>query len=153
MATVQRFEDLKIWKMAREFCSDIFRITCYNNFSKDYRFKDQIKASSGSIMDNIAEGFERGGNNEFCHFLSIAKGSCGESRSQLHRAFDFHYIEIGEYEALCTKTTEISKAISALIDYLKQSEIKGLKYKNVPVSNSVQPETLNLKPETLNLKL
>ena len=150
MATVQRFEDLKIWKMAREFCSDIFRIACYEDFSKDYRFKDQIRASAGSIMDNIAEGFERGGNKEFIYFLTIAKGSCGESRSQLHRSFDCHYIEIEEYEALCTKTIEISKAIAALVDYLKQSEIKGIRYKNnTTASDYAQLETLNLKLETL----
>jgi len=129
MATVQRFEDLNVWKMARDYCSDVFRITCYEQFSKDYRFRDQIRASAGSIMDNIAEGFERDGNKEFCQFLSIPKGSCGESRSQLHRSFDFKYIENEEYETLCQKTVDISKAISALINYLKQSEIKGVKYK------------------------
>jgi four helix bundle protein len=129
MATVQRFEDLKIWKMARAFCSDVFRITHYEQFSKDYRFRDQIRASSGSIMDNIAEGFERDGNKEFCQFLAIAKGSCGESRSQLHRSFDYKYIENEEYEVLCQKTTDISKAISSLINYLKQSELTGIKYK------------------------
>ena len=62
--------------MAREFCKDIFRITSYTQFSKDYRFKGQIRSSSGSIMDNIAEGFERDGNKEFIQFLTIAKGSC-----------------------------------------------------------------------------
>ena len=129
MATVKRFEDLTVWKMAREFCKDIFRITSYTQFSKDYRFKDQIRSSSGSIMDNIAEGFERDGNKEFIQFLTIAKGSCGESRSQLHRSFDYQYIENEEYETLCQKTIEISKAISAFVSYLKQSEIKGIKYK------------------------
>ena len=129
MATVQRFEDLNVWRIARDFCRDIFRITCYEQFSKDYRFKDQIRASSGSIMDNIAEGFERDGNKEFCQFLSIAKGSCGETRSQLHRSFDYQYIDNEEYEALCQKTIDISKAISSFINYLKQSEIKGVKYK------------------------
>ena len=129
MATVQRFEDLNVWKMARDFCRDVFRITCYEQFSKDHRFKDQIRASSGSIMDNIAEGFERDGNKEFSHFLTIAKGSCGESRSQIHRSFDFQYIGNEEYEMLCQKTIDISKAISAFVNYLKQSEIKGNKYK------------------------
>jgi len=131
MATVQCFEDLNVWKMARDFCKDIFRITCFDQFFKDYRLKDQIKASSGSVMDNIAEGFERGGNKEFVQFLAIAKGSCGESRSQLHRSFDYQYIENEEYEILCHKSIELSKGISAFIDYLKQSEIKGIKYKKV----------------------
>ena len=129
MATVQCFEDLKIWKMAREFYRDIFRITGYEQFSKDYKFKDQIRTSSGSIMDNIAEGFERGGNKEFIQFLAIAKGSSGETRSQLHRAFDSQYIKEEECHLLCQKAIDISKSIAALIDYLKQSEMKGVKYK------------------------
>jgi len=131
MATVQCFEDLNVWKMSRDFSKEIFRITCNEKFSKDYRFKDQIRASSGSIMDNIAEGFERGGNKEFSQFLAIAKGSCGECRSQLHRSFDCQYIESEEYENLCQKSIEISKAIAAFMEYLKQSEIKGIKYKKV----------------------
>ena len=129
MATVQRFEDLNVWKMAREFCRDVFRITCYEQFSKDFRLRDQIRGSSGSIMDNIAEGFERDGNKEFVQFLAMAKGSCGESRSQIHRAFDCQYVENEEYQTLCQKTIDMSKAISALINYLKQSDIKGRKYK------------------------
>jgi len=115
--------------MAREFSKEIFRITCFEKFTKDFKLKEQIRASSGSIMDNIAEGFERGGNKDFCQFLAIAKGSCGESRSQLHRSFDYQYIENEDHEVLCQKSIEISKAIAAFIEYLKQSEIKGYKYK------------------------
>ena len=128
MATIKHFEDLEIWQIAREFCKDIFRITNYGDFSKDYRFRDQIRASSGSIMDNIAEGFERGGNKEFMQFLHIAKGSCGESGSQLHRALDFGYIFQDEFETLKEKAKQISQAVSNFIKYLKQSEMKGYKY-------------------------
>lgn len=77
MGTIKCFEDLNVWQKARIFCRKIFRITNYELFSKDYRLKDQLRASSGSIMDNIAEGFERDGNKEFIQFLQIAKGSCG----------------------------------------------------------------------------
>lgn len=92
MAGVHCFEDLIIWQKARELCKDIHRITKYETFSHDYKFKNQINSSSGSVMDNIAEGFERNGNKEFIQFLYIAKGSCGEVRSQLWRAYDFEYI-------------------------------------------------------------
>ncbi len=126
---VRCFEDLEIWKMSRVFCNDVFRITNYEQFSKDFRMKDQIKASSGSIMDNIAEGFERSGNKEFIQFLYIAKGSCGESRAQLYRALDFNYISNKKFELLKEKAIKISQAISNLIKYLKQSEMKGDKFK------------------------
>ena len=75
MSSVRNFEELYIWQLSRDFCRDIFKITSYKEFSMDFRFKDQIRASSGSIMDNIAEGFERSGNKEFIHFLYISKGS------------------------------------------------------------------------------
>ncbi len=89
MATIQRFEDLDIWKMARTLAEEVHELyTNHDVFSKDYRLKNQINGSSGSVMDNIAEGFERGGNNEFVNFLSIAKGSLGEVKSQLYRAYD-----------------------------------------------------------------
>ncbi len=91
MSTVKRFEDLEIWKEARRLSNVIFRLTFETDLNKEFRFKEQIKSSSGSVMDNIAEGFERDGNLEFRQFLSIAKGSAGEVRSQLYRVFDYGY--------------------------------------------------------------
>jgi len=125
----KQFEDLEIWQQSRELCKNIYKITNYELFNKDFRFRDQIRASSGSIMDNIAEGFERNGNKEFIQFLYIAKGSCGETRSQLCRALDNDYINKEEFDMLYNKTLLISKSILAFIQYLKKSEITG--YKNL----------------------
>lgn len=126
---IERFEDLEIWQEARKLCLDIKRLSNNDNFSRDFRFKDQILSSSGSVMDNIAEGFERGGNKEFINFLGFAKGSCGETRSQLYRAFDFQYISNEEFDSMLPKAISLSKKISGFISYLKTSEYKGFKYK------------------------
>lgn len=103
MRTVKKFEDLEVWKMARELCQEIFQITLHEAFARDFGLKNQIRDSSGSVMDNIAEGFERDGTREFVQFLSISKGSCGESRSQLYRALDRNYITNEQFEALSQK--------------------------------------------------
>ena len=129
MATYKRFEDLPIWQEARDFSKKVFWASKEGDFSKEYRLCSQIRASSGSIMDNIAEGFERDGNGEFKQYLYIAKGSCGETRSQLYRAFDYGYLEEDVFEKLKFQSEEISKSISSFIDYLQTTEIKGLKYK------------------------
>lgn len=92
MATVNRFEDLEIWKEARRLAKEIHLVSVETELKNDFRLKSQIKDSSGSVMDNIAEGFERDGNLEFRQFLSNAKGSAGESRSQRYRVFDCGYI-------------------------------------------------------------
>jgi four helix bundle protein len=126
---ILRFEDLPVWQQARELYKIVFEITSQNLFFSDFKFRDQIRSSSGSIMDNIAEGFERGGNKEFIQFLSIAKGSCGECRSQSYRAFDSGYINQQTLDDLISRTTSLSKNISGFMSYLKQSELKGTKYK------------------------
>ena len=129
MATAHRFEDLEIWKIAREFAKTIYKITSDNCFKQDYRFSSQIRAAAGSIMDNIAEGFERNGTKEFMQFLYIAKGSCGECRSQLYRALDVCHIDKETFEHCYQQTETISKSLSNFIKYLKESQIKGTKYK------------------------
>lgn len=124
---IEKFSDLEIWKSARELSKKINEISQIAPFDKDYRFRDQIKAAAGSIMDNIAEGFERGGNKEFIQFLYIAKGSAGETRSQLYRAFDFGYIDEETLERLVKIAESISTRIASLINYLKSSDYKGAK--------------------------
>ena len=129
-----QFEELDIWKQSRELCKLIYKVTGYVLFDKDFRFRDQIRASSGSIMDNIAEGFERNGNKEFIQFLYIAKGSCGEVRSQLYRAIDNNYIKNDEFDVLYNTAMQLSKSISNFIQYLKTSQISG--HKNFKTLNA-----------------
>jgi four helix bundle protein len=125
---IDRFEDLEIWKDARDLCKYVFELTSKEFFNKDFKFRDQIRASAGSVMDNIAEGFERGGNKEFAQFLYISKGSCGETRSQGYRASDFKYINEAELNHLIESTVKLSTKIANLLKYLKESDLKGAKY-------------------------
>lgn len=122
------FEDLPIWQKGRELSKRVFELTDKGSFAKDFRFRDQIRSSSGSVPDNIAEGFERGGDKEFIQFLYIAKGSCGETRSQSYRAFDCNYITPDELTELVNKTKDLSIEIFNFIKYLKNSGMKGEKY-------------------------
>ncbi len=129
MATITNFEDLDIWKMARKLCQEVNNIITTTALQNDYKLRDQINASSGSIMDNIAEGFERGGKNEFRQFLSFAKGSCGEFRSQLYRIYDRNYIAKEIFESMRDETLLIGKKIGSFIKYLNDTNYKGIKYK------------------------
>lgn len=112
---IEKFEDIIAWQKAKELTNDIYK-TFRNN--KDYAFRDQIQRASISIMNNIAEGFERRGDKEFKHFLFIAKGSCGEVRSILHIAKDLGYINLESFEKLHSLSTEISKLLSGFIKKL-----------------------------------
>ncbi len=128
MARIERFEDLEIWQLAREISSDIWDIIKNTSLQKDYKLREQINGSSGSIMDNIAEGFERDGNREFINFLSIAKASCGETRSQLYRCLDRDHIDEETFKRIFDKTILTSRKIKAFMIYLKNSDRKGSKY-------------------------
>jgi four helix bundle protein len=127
MSKLGKFEDLTIFQMARNLCKEVYAITKQGEFKKDTRFVQQIHAAAGSIMDNIAEGFERDGNKEFVNFLYIAKGSCGEVRSQLIRATDVGFIDKETATRLYNDCLNLSKAISKFITSLKRSSITGLK--------------------------
>jgi len=120
MGTVTSFEELEIWQLARVLCQDIWELFETTSLGKDFELKNQMNASSGSIMDNISEGFERNGKKEFIQFLKYSKGSCGELRSQLYRALDRNHISQQQFELLKEKTLIENKKIGAFISYLKK---------------------------------
>ena len=129
MSSARDFEELAIFQKARGLSKKIYPITQRGEFKYDSRFVQQIRAAAGSIMDNIAEGFERGGNKEFLNFLYIAKGSCGEVRSQLIRAYDVGYLTPEEYEELYSECRKLSAGVMNFIKEIKNSDLQGAKYK------------------------
>jgi four helix bundle protein len=129
MATVERFEDLNVWKKSRLFCRNLNDLTNQGSFAKDFELKNQINRSSGSVMDNIAEGFGRDGRSEFIQYLSISKASASEVKSQLYRAADRDHLTGEQFKKLYLDIDEISRMLRGLIEYLKDCELKGLKYK------------------------
>lgn len=131
MSTIQKFEDIDAWRLARVLVNRVYDVTSQSAFSRDYALRDQIRRASISIVSNIAEGFERDGDKEFVQFLFVAKGSCGEVRAQLYLAYDRQYLSEEEFAELTQKALQLSRVIAGLIKYLRQSQITGKKYKAV----------------------
>ncbi len=129
MATIKSFEDIESWKKAREVCRILGKIIDEGKFRRSYRLIHQVEGSSGSVMDNIAEGFERGTRAEFIQFLGYAKGSCGELRSQLYRALDRTFITENEFNELKILILNTSGLIQNFITYLQNSEVDGIRKK------------------------
>ena len=129
MATFKRFEDIEAWQKSRILSKKINTITTYPLYKDDPDLRRQLKRSSGSAMDNIAEGFERGGKKEFIQFLSISKGSVGETRSQLYRSIDNELISQQQFDELILIAEDVSKMLEGLMSYLRGSDLKGPKYK------------------------
>lgn len=129
MASIKRFEDLECWKKAREFCNQVHQVCLETPLAKDFSLRDQIERSAGSMMDNIAEGFDRGGNKEFIQFLYISTSSGSESKSQLYRILDRNYIDKQKFDTLYTSCNQAQSMIKGLINYLAKSELKGKKFK------------------------
>jgi four helix bundle protein len=135
MATFKSFEEMQVWQKARILCTNIYTISTSTDLAKDYKLKDQINGSSGSIMDNIAEGFGRGGNQEFIQFLEISHGSACECQSQLYRILDRLYINKTLFDELFLLCSDIRKMILGLIHYIQRTNLKGVKYKNRPTDS------------------
>jgi four helix bundle protein len=119
MATIGNFEELEVWKISMELCTEIYKLTNTESFSKDFGLRDQIRRASVSVPSNISEGYERDSKNQFLYFLSIAKGSCGEVRTQLRIAYNLNYLTVNEFEILNNKCTSTSKQIAGFMKYLK----------------------------------
>jgi four helix bundle protein len=126
--TVENFEDLNVWKQARQLTQETYRLTRTERFLKDFGLRDQMQRAAVSIMSNIAEGFERGGNQEFVQFLYVAKASCSEVRSQLYVALDQGYVTENETDKLLQSFKRLSGMIRNLVTYIRQSEMKGEKF-------------------------
>lgn len=125
---VNDFEERVIYQKSREQAKKVYEITRKGEFRFDSRFVQQIRASAGSVSDNIAEGFERQGAKEFINFLYIAKGSNGEVRSQLNRAFDVGFINEDTYHQLYDECKRLSISINHFIQSVKDSTFKGTRY-------------------------
>jgi four helix bundle protein len=129
MARIERFEDIEAWKRSRELTNLIYQASGAGRFAKDFALKDQIRRVSISTMSNIAEGFERGGDQEFIQHLAIAKGSCGEMRAQLYIALDQGYLSQEQFQQLCQEAEQINRMIAGFMTYLQKSPLRGSKYK------------------------
>lgn len=129
MATIKRFEEIDAWKVSRELCEKLGQLIDKGAFKTSFKLIGQIESSAGSIIDNIAEGFERGTRAEFIQFLGYSKGSCGEFRSQLYRAFDRKYLSQSQFDELYVMAVRISAMIQKLIEYLQKTDVKGVRKK------------------------
>ncbi|MEO6489797.1 MAG: four helix bundle protein [Ferruginibacter sp.] len=152
MSTVKSFQLLEIWQLAIELDKKIYELTLIETVAKDFGFKDQISRSAGSIADNIAEGFGRGGRLEFIQFLTIARASASEVECQLVRGFNRKFFSKDVFDELSELTQKTGDKIGAFIKYLNQSDIKGPKFKNRTWINEKSPneKRTNEKQETIN---
>jgi len=125
--TVQKFEDFEIWKKSRRLCKSIKDLSSSSTLVNDFSLRNQILRSSGSVMDNVGEGYERDEKKEFLQFLYIAKGSLGETRSQIYRCFDSHHFTEEQYNSLLQECFNLSGQIKQLLNYLHRSEYEGNK--------------------------
>ena len=130
MTTIQSFEDIRAWQSARILATSILKITSAQSFGHNRELRIQMQRAAISVMSNIAEGFERDGRKEFIHFLSIAKASAGELRSQIYLAMEMDHINKAEFDEMCSLAYETSRTIGGFINYLRSTSIPGSKFKS-----------------------
>jgi len=128
MSKIVQFEEIDAWKKARVLTREIYQVTSSGAFARDFGLREQIRRASVSSMSNIAEGFERGRNKEFVQFLSNAKGSTGEVRSQLYVALDVGFINQNKFGDLYSQAEETSRLIAGFMRYLQKSNYRGEKF-------------------------
>ena len=116
----KKFEELPCWQVARKLCKAVFHIVNKGKFQKDFSFKDQVWRAAGSVMDNIAEGFDDGSTKEFIRFLGYSQRSCGEIQSQLYRAIDCNYVNQDEFEEIYNLASECRKQTKGFRKYLRE---------------------------------
>jgi four helix bundle protein len=152
MPTLERFEDLVAWQKARELAREIYLVTNSREFSRDPSLRDQIRRASVSVVSDIAEGFERGGNREFVQFLAQARGSLGELRAQLYVAVDAHLLNERQFNRLQALASETGRLIGGLMRYLRTSDYRGSKFREEEACYVANPEpgTRNPEPGTRN---
>jgi four helix bundle protein len=129
MGKIQKFEDILAWQKARELTREVYAHSKTGAFAKDFGLRDQIQRASVSIMGNVAEGYDRGGDKEFIQFLSVSKGSCGEVKSHLYVALDQQYINPPQFNQLYNSADEVGRLLAGFMAYLKQSDLRGRKFK------------------------
>ena len=123
------FEELNVYQKARNLTNEIYAITRKAPFAKDFSLLDQLRRAAVSVISNIAEGFERGGDKEFVQFLSISKGSCGEVKSHLYVALDQQYIDSTQFNRLYNSADGVGRLLAGFMVYLRQSDLRGRKFK------------------------
>jgi four helix bundle protein len=123
VAKIERFEDIDGWQAARELMRMVYAVSTKGLFSKDYRLRDQIQGSVISVMSNIAEGFDAGGDAEFIRFLGYARRSASELQSQLYIALDQDYIDQQQFSRIYRQAVETKRLIGGFIRYLKKSQV------------------------------
>ncbi len=120
MATIRRFEDLESWQKARKLANAVYDLTEQPRFAKDFKLRDQIQGAGGSVMHNIAEGFDSGSNPEFIRFLKLSRRSASEVQSELYLALDRKYITLDQLTVAYNLATEAKQLINGMIGYLRR---------------------------------